>query len=102
MKKKIVFVSIFVVFILVCLPSISALDYRKSYESKNLNLININKTDIKEFYNIREDSSLSHPQFIISFFLIRLIRLFRFIRIFTVLMPFLIYVICACILWIIS
>jgi hypothetical protein len=101
MKKKIVVVSILIVTMFILLPSISAFQLREIFESKNNNSFINKKLDYKDFSYKNEDSSSTQPQFIISFFILSLISLFRLIRRLTLLMPFLVYVLWACILWII-
>ena len=103
MKKKILIGSILAVFILMLLPSISAVEYKTFSEAKKLSIIEkIESIDVEEFNEkIKKDSPSSEPQCIISLFLIKLIRLFRIMRLIPLLMPFIMYVVWACVLWII-
>lgn len=103
MKKKILIGSILAVFILMLLPSVSAVEYKTASEVKESSIIEkIKSIDIEEFKEkIKDDPFSSEPQCIISLFLIKLIRLFGVIRLITLLMPFIVYVVWACILWII-
>lgn len=103
MKKKILIGSILAVFILMLLPSVSAVEYKIASEVKESSVIEkIKSIDIEELKEkIKDNPSSSEPQCIISLFLIKLIRLFGVIRLITLLMPFIVYVVWACILWII-
>jgi hypothetical protein len=100
MKRKIVFGSIIAIFILMSLPSISAIEYQKMNEEVKSKLINSIKIINQEDKDEKNDLPLSELKCI--FFIIRQIRrILRFLSLFTFLMPYFVYVIWACILWII-
>ena len=104
MKKKIMMLSIFLTFLLIFLPSLSAIEHKNIEDANKKNLVQkLENEDMKNFNEKNEDSTSEPKCIIISILIIlkNIKRILRSVILGTILMPYFIYVLWACILWLI-